>query len=196
MEKKNIPFGAMAIALGYATNDQILEALEAQQKLLAQGKKSMPLGAMLVKMRVISSDQLMEILNESKKHSLPINHDSYQLASRLRTQLEHESSKMMLFTGIETQDAHSNVLAQIGIALAVMEPGRILLVDANYRSSSLSGILGFKKDSDAVKCGLTEYINGDATAEEAVKKTQIPNLFHLPTGNRAVDSTGLSFSPE
>jgi len=55
--------------------------------------------------------------------------------------------------------------------------GKVLLIDTDLRRPRLHKSLGVSK-----QLGLTNLILGDATIDEVIKSTDIPNLYVLPTG--------------
>jgi capsular exopolysaccharide synthesis family protein len=66
----------------------------------------------------------------------------------------------------------------LGTAMAQAQSGgKVLLIDTDLRRPRLHKSLGINK-----QVGLTNLILGDATMDEVIKTTEIPNLYVLPSG--------------
>ncbi len=63
---------------------------------------------------------------------------------------------------------------------------RVLLLDGNLRHPSIHEFLGLSRDS-----GLSEFLQGSATAEQVVTKTDLPNLFVVTAGAASGNPTQL-----
>jgi protein-tyrosine kinase len=76
-------------------------------------------------------------------------------------------------------------------ALSLQEDVNVLLVDGDFRRSSLTNLMGLKSEK-----GLAEVVRGTVTAEEALIRTeQFPNLYILPAGEAFPGSAELLATP-
>ncbi|HZU98146.1 MAG TPA: hypothetical protein VFF73_15690 [Planctomycetota bacterium] len=65
MDQRAHFFGEVAIAKGFATQEQVLEALKEQYRLRCAEKRHLFLGEVMVHLGMISLDQLVELMDES-----------------------------------------------------------------------------------------------------------------------------------
>jgi Mrp family chromosome partitioning ATPase len=196
MYQKNAPIGALAIQFGYATSDQVLAALEEQQALRAKGSKCPPLGHILVQRGAITGQQLADLLSRSENQGLPVAPEAYQLANRIRAHFDDQIHKMLLLTSVDHGDGAAETAAQISFALSLLENGRVLLLDANFRDTQLARFMGADDENALREPGLAELMQQKIAPEKAIRRTTIPTLSYLPTGNRAVDFVSLLISRE
>ena len=123
--------------------------------------------------------------NDKGRYSLPISEDAVRLAARLKASFT-DSDKMILFTGAVEREGVSTVAAQVAIALAQMDLGPVLLLDANLHAPSLHA--SFKVEQIP---GLSDLIEKKAILEEAIHSTQFSLLSILPVGSTTVNSLSL-----
>lgn len=64
VSKRNEPFGAVAVRLGFATPKQVAKALKIQQGLKQQRKKHKLIGLIMLEMDVLDTTQLIAVLKE------------------------------------------------------------------------------------------------------------------------------------
>jgi len=74
-------------------------------------------------------------------------------------------------------DGKSMVCSNLAIAMTQLHL-RVLLVDADIRSPTLSKVFGARD-----LAGLTNILEGTLSPEESVHETQVENLFFLPSGS-------------
>ncbi len=72
---KTLPFGQIAIRLGFATSAQVQAALEVQDSLRKAGRPRL-IGMIMLEMGMISSEQLIEVLKYYETRSAPTPPDS------------------------------------------------------------------------------------------------------------------------
>jgi len=73
MEQRAKFFGEVAIELGYATREQVLEALKEQYRLRCAEKRHLFLGEVMVHLAMITLEQLVELMDESAGyHETPL----------------------------------------------------------------------------------------------------------------------------
>lgn len=116
---------------------------------------------------------------------LRVPEDAVRLAARLRVACT-TPEKVILFTGAATGDGVSTIVSRIGIALAQMEQGPVLLVEANVRAPSLH--VTFEVTPVP---GLSDVIAKKASVDEAIHATEVPGLFVLPVGEAVADPVAL-----
>jgi succinoglycan biosynthesis transport protein ExoP len=88
--------------------------------------------------------------------------------------------KITLFTSALPGEGKSFCCTNYSISLA-QQNLRTLIIDADMRRPSLNKIFGIARE----KVGLTEYLVGTATLQEAVQRTDLENLFVLLGGEKA-----------
>jgi len=114
---------------------------------------------------------------------IAVNCDTYDaLAERLRqikTNAMAAGSEVtsILLTSAGIGEGKSLTAINQSIAIARMFDQRVLLVDGNFRHPSIHEFLGLSRYH-----GLSEFLQGSATAEQAITKTDLPNLFVVTAG--------------
>jgi succinoglycan biosynthesis transport protein ExoP len=88
--------------------------------------------------------------------------------------------KITLFTSALPGEGKSFCCTNYSISLA-QQNLRTLIIDADMRRPSLNKIFGIPRE----RAGLTEYLIGNATVEEAVQPTELDNLFVMLGGEKA-----------
>lgn len=107
---------------------------------------------------------------------LVLSDNAVRMASRV-CQLLAEAQQMVLFMGLDRGDNGSSLCVDIAIATGVIEEGKVLLMDANAAAPQIHEILGTESSP-----GLCDVIEGKSSLDEAIRKTDIPNLDMLPIG--------------
>lgn len=128
----------------------------------------------------------MEKLNLKVSYTpSPIMKDVYR---RIRTNIMFTGveNKVICLTSCGTGDGKS--LVTFALARTFAENGsRVMLIDTDLRNSYL-----YKRDwIDSETVGLSHYLSGMASIEDAVYATDIENLFLLPAGGVRSNSTEL-----
>lgn len=116
--------------------------------------------------------------------------DAIRLASRLYAC--SDKNQAILFTGASKQDNISPVGFQAAHALAAMDDGPVLFVDANH----LAPWLCSDPRQTGSLVGLFELIAEGAELTTAIRASEIPNLFLMTAGTSAVDHRSLLLSDE
>jgi capsular exopolysaccharide synthesis family protein len=101
----------------------------------------------------------------------------------IRTKIRHhpEQPRMILISSPMPGDGKTVSAANLAGVLALQENLRVLLVDCDFRRSSLTRLLGLEVTGAP---GLGEVLRGEATLESAlVSIGQFPNLYVLPPGD-------------
>ena len=84
--------------------------------------------------------------------------------------------KTIVVSSANPQEGKTTTVIYLGTTMA-QSGQRVLLVDSDMRRPRLHGSLGIPRQT-----GLSNLILGDRDYEEAIKTTEIPNLFVLPCG--------------
>lgn len=108
----------------------------------------------------------------------------------IRTKILQDRRRLCLLTITSPQGGDGKSVSAINIAgvLALREETSVLLVDADFRRSAVSGLLGLPASP-----GLVEVLSGECSLELAVVRVNslAPGLFFLPAGHRAHNPTEL-----
>ena len=160
---KGIRFGEAAIALGYASADDVLFALSQQfhYPYAAEGQRkanpelvalNQPFGVQAESFRAIRSQIMMRLFNEGQ--------DRCALA----------------VVSPDSGDGKSFFSANLAITLAQLG-GRTLLVDADMRGPRQHQVFGIPNNA-----GLSGILSGRAEAKVIQQVPGVPSLFVLPVG--------------
>ena len=160
---KGIRFGEAAIALGYASADDVLFALSQQfhYPYAAEGQRkanpelvalNQPFGVQAESLRAIRSQIMMRLFNEGQ--------DRCALA----------------VVSPDSGDGKSFFSANLAITLAQLG-GRTLLVDADMRGPRQHQVFGIANNA-----GLSGILSGRAEAKVIQQVPGVPSLFVLPVG--------------
>jgi Mrp family chromosome partitioning ATPase len=113
--------------------------------------------------------------------------DAIRLAARLRP-YSGSPNATFLFTGAGDEDRVGPVAFQVAQALATMDGGSVLFVDANYYAPWL------QDEFLAGAAGLGELITSQDDLAAVVRSSALANLFLLPAGNWGADCRRLLMS--
>jgi capsular exopolysaccharide synthesis family protein len=115
---------------------------------------------------------------------LPFDSNQHHGASEqyriLRTKIVQHSRQphMIVISSAGPGDGKSVTAINLAGALSLKEEANVLLMDADFRRSSIAGLLGLPDTP-----GLTEVLHGTCTLEEGlIHIEQFPNLYVLPGG--------------
>jgi capsular exopolysaccharide synthesis family protein len=114
---------------------------------------------------------------------LPFDGDHWEANEQyriLRTRLIHHSKqpRMIVVSSAGSGDGKSITTVNLAGALSLKTESKVLLVDADFRRSTIHTQLGLPKEP-----GLAEVLRGACILEEALVQTeQLPNLYVLPSG--------------
>jgi polysaccharide biosynthesis transport protein len=108
---------------------------------------------------------------------------------QVRTRLQHAASldttRTLLITSPSPDDGKSTIAANLASGLA-LNGRRILLVDANFRRPAVHKMFNLPND-----VGFSDVLNKVEMFETAVRETQVPNLYVLPSGLKPTNATEL-----
>ena len=97
--------------------------------------------------------------------------------ARLLTMNSSRSQQVLAITSSVPEEGKSVSTINLGMVMAEGGEHHILVVDADFRRTSIARMLGIP-----CKPGLANLLNGEVTLEEAVQPTPFPNLKLLPAG--------------
>jgi len=160
---KGIRFGEAAIALGYASADDVLFALSQQfhYPYAAEERRkanpelvalNQPFGVQAESFRAIRSQIMMRLFNEGQDRSA------------------------IAVVSPDAGDGKTFFAANLAITLAQLG-GRTLLVDADMRGPRQHAVFGIPNDA-----GLSGILSGRAEAKVIQQVPGVPSLFVLPVG--------------
>jgi chain length determinant protein tyrosine kinase EpsG len=160
---KGIRFGEAAVALGYASNDDVLFALSQQfhYPYAAEGQRkanpelvalNQPFSVQAESFRAIRSQIIMRLFNEGQeRHAIAV-------------------------VSPDSGDGKTYFAANLAVTLAQLG-GRTLLVDADLRGPRQHEVFGI--DNSA---GLSGILSGRAESKVIQQVAGVPSLFVLPVG--------------
>lgn len=185
-------FGDAAVKLGYVSKDAVNTALRDQAQLRQKGAASTPIGTLLAEKGLLTPGQITAVLRHLAHSNLPLSEDGIRLAARLKV-LHAASSNIIGIAATEPGDAV--VLAsELAVAMAVMEQGQVMLVDADAHHSQVHRQFGLPATP-----GFMERVRAITADDQAPVGMPVPSmsgLSVLPWGQAAEDTASLSVSPE
>src|SRR3990167_5964605 len=161
--EKGIRFGEAAIALGYASTDDVLFALSQQfhYPYAAEDRRkaspelvalNQPFGVQAESFRAIRSQIMMRLFNEG------------------------QDRRAIAVVSPDAGDGKTFFSANLAVTLAQLG-GRTLLVDADMRGPRQHQVFGISNDA-----GLSGILSGRAEAKVIQQVPGVPSLFVLPVG--------------
>lgn len=161
--EKGVRFGEAAIALGLATNDDVLSALAQQfhYPLAAADKRN-------VNPELVSLNQPFSVQAEAFR--------AIRSQISMRTDPTRTTRTALAVVSPATRDGKTYVAANLAIAMAQLG-GRVLLVDADLRGPRQHEVFGLSNNA-----GLSTILSGRSESQVIQQVEVIPNLFVLPGG--------------
>lgn len=105
---------------------------------------------------------------------------------RANIQFTDSSSKVICFTSATAAEGKTTTV--INMARTFARAGqKVLFVDADLRRSVVSE----RYEIDKITVGLTQFLRAEVKADEIVYKTNVENLYMIPTGRRPGNPTEL-----
>ena len=123
-------------------------------------------------------DGLSESLVPFFDRSSLITEQYRSLRTRLLSQNPNYEHRVLAITSAVPKEGKSVTTLNLGSILAEIRHLRVLVVDGDFRRSSLARMLN---QTDGP--GLAEVLRGEARYEEVVRPTPIPNLMFVSAGN-------------
>lgn len=125
---------------------------------------------------------LVEGLSESlvpwHERSSLVTEQYRSLRTRLLSQNPHYEHRILAITSPVPKEGKSVTTLNLGCILAEIRHLRVLLVDGDFRRSSLASMLNQPSEP-----GLAEVLGGTAEYEEVIRSTPIRNLSLIPAGS-------------
>jgi len=100
------------------------------------------------------------------------------LRTRLLSQNPNYEHRVIAITSAVPKEGKSVTTLNLGCILAEIRRLKVLVVDGDFRRSSLAHML-----NQPTGPGLAEVLAGDATYEQVLRSTPIPNLMFMPAGS-------------
>lgn len=98
--------------------------------------------------------------------------------------------KVLQFTSRYEQEGKSSIAIHVTRTLASFGK-KVLLVDADLRCSALARRYQFVYEQDSPAYGLAHYLAGMCRLDDAIYRTNIPNVYVLPAGRDVFNSMQL-----
>ncbi len=112
--------------------------------------------------------------------------ESSKLIQRVFLRHTEESPRVVEFAGIDHGNGCSLICARAAEVLANDYPGSVCVVDANFRTPSLSQLFGVEN-----RRGLADSLLQDGPIRDFTQQLRPANLWLLSSGSLAADSPGL-----
>lgn len=162
--EKDVRFGEAAVALGYASSEDVMFALAQQfhYPYAAEDKRSanpelvamnQPFGVQAESFRAVRSQLMMRLFNEG------------------------QDRRAIAVISTDSGDGKTYFAANLAVVLAQLG-GRTLLVDADLRHPRLHEVFGIDN-----KAGLSGILSGRAESQVIQQVAGMPGLYVLPVGN-------------
>jgi len=123
-------------------------------------------------------DGLAESLVPVYERSSLITEQYRSLRTRLLSQNPKYEHKILAITSAVPKEGKSVTTMNLGTILSEIRHLKVLVVDGDFRRSSLARMLNQDKGP-----GLAEVLSGRASYTEVLRKTPIPNLTFMPAGD-------------
>ena len=138
-------------------------------------------------MPVAEADRRSAPISERSSSSSAIPAEEYQkMSSALRTIDTEREIKAILFLSSVRGEGTSSVCAQFARSIVQGSAEKVLLVDANLRRPSIHSLFGLERES-----GLADVLDGQASASDMIRKTEIPGLSIITAGTPTQDAPRL-----
>src|SRR5579871_2582967 len=100
------------------------------------------------------------------------------LGLRLRQLQQSQALKRILVTSTIPEEGKSTISGNLATTLARKRQQKVLLIDGDLRRPSLNRLLGLHHLR-----GLSEWLQGDATAAEPIYRLEEPGFWFMPAGS-------------
>jgi protein-tyrosine kinase len=126
------------------------------------------------------------ILFYGEEFRTPGSEEFRTLRSRLDLVRERQSLQTLLITSAMPGEGKTFVAANLAQVIVWQRERHVLLIDGDLRSSQLHRALGVDRSP-----GLSDYLSGDASEFEVVKRGPLGNFFFIPGGRPAANASEL-----
>jgi succinoglycan biosynthesis transport protein ExoP len=99
-----------------------------------------------------------------------VSEGALQAAARLKVLLPREE-RIAAISGLTMTDDASSLLAQLGTALASIDPSSVLIVDANFERPRVHTLLGLSQSP-----GLLDVLEGRCSVDGVIRESAVSNL--------------------
>jgi len=124
----------------------------------------------------------------------PSTHGAFEAYRALRTKLVRfqsaEGVRSIVVTSAEAGEGKTVSVLNLALSLAQLPSQRVLVIDADFRTSGLSAVTGAVETP-----GLAEVLAGEATFETAPVSTNVQNLYIVGAGEAKRPAGDLFASP-
>lgn len=127
--------------------------------------------------RPATSEGMNEAIVPFYDRSSVISEQYRSLRTRLLTQNPQNDHRVMAISSSIPQEGKSVSTVNMGMILAEIRHLKVLCVDGDFRRSSLCDLFDIRP-----KAGLADLLQGEATYDEIITPTPIPNLFFVAAG--------------
>jgi capsular exopolysaccharide synthesis family protein len=127
---------------------------------------------------VALTEGLSESLVPFYERSSLVTEQYRSLRTRLLSQNPNYEHRIIAITSAVPKEGKSVTTLNLGCILAEIRHLKVLVVDGDFRRSSLAHML-----NQPTGPGLAEVLDGRATYEEVLRSTPIPNLMFIPAGS-------------
>ncbi len=124
-------------------------------------------------------DSMSEALVPYYEPSSLISEQYRGLRTRLLSSNPQYEHRIVAITSGAPKEGKSVTTLNLSSILAEIRHLKVLAVDGDFRRSSLAKMLGLPG-----KPGLADVLDGQATYEEVIQETPIPNMYLMPSGSR------------
>jgi capsular exopolysaccharide synthesis family protein len=94
--------------------------------------------------------------------------------------------KTLMVTSLQPEDGKTSCVTNLATTLAQLGAGAVVVIDADMRRPNLHEILGVPQAP-----GLSTFLTGQATLDEVIVPTRIPNLSMIPAGRSPLNPAEL-----
>jgi capsular exopolysaccharide synthesis family protein len=182
--------GRIADALKRAEQERKCSVHHSSQTSVIEAPRSSDLAApLLAPSSPVGSEEfdpdpipLVEGLSESLvpfyERSSLVTEQYRSLRTRLLSANPNYEHRVIAITSAVPKEGKSVTTLNLGCILAEIRHLKVLVVDGDFRRSSLAQML-----NQPTGPGLAEVLDGNATYDEVIRTTPIPNLMFLPAGS-------------
>lgn len=139
---------------------------------------TIPTGAERSEEHVSVVEGLFESLVPFYEPSSLVTEQYRSLRTRLLSQNPHYEHRVIAITSAVPKEGKSVTSLNLGCILAEIRHLKVLVVDGDFRRSSLAQML-----NQAEGPGLAEVLRGDASYDDVLRDTPVPNLKFIPAGS-------------
>ena len=100
------------------------------------------------------------------------------LRTRLMSQNQHHEHRILAITSSAPREGKTVTAVNLAFTFAEIRHFNSLVVDADFRRSSLANVLNLRASP-----GLAELLTGEATYPEVIQRTPVPNLHFVAAGD-------------